>query len=164
MKKKKKKQEPIFSILEEIRIEKKEKFFKQEIIPGEIKVPEETTAFFQPETIAVVSLEPPQAISSPTAVLLPAEQEALSPEVEKAEEITIPSISEPVPVVTPEPSAETLVSSVVSLPDGHEIISPGEKEIQGIVISCEPETPVVLPSPPEPIIPSTATPSMANIL
>jgi formylglycine-generating enzyme required for sulfatase activity len=162
LKKTKKKQEPIFSILEEIRVEKTENFFEQEIIPCEIKKPEETTAFFQPETITVLSPEPSQAISSVTAVSLPAEQEAISPESEKAEEITIPSISEPAPVVTPAPSAKTLLSPAVPLPDGQEIISREKKEVQKMAIFCEPEPAVALLPPPEPTISSTATTSLPN--
>jgi formylglycine-generating enzyme required for sulfatase activity len=162
LKKKKKKQEPIFSTLEEIRINKTEKIFEQEIIPCEMKDAEETTKFFQSETIVVAPLEPSQANSSLTADSLPSEQEEISPASEKAEEITIPSLLEPPPVVIPEPSAKTLLSPVVSLSDGHEIISPGGKEAQGIAISCEPEPAVALPSPPGPTILLTANTSLPD--
>ncbi|WAC07900.1 MAG: formylglycine-generating enzyme family protein [Thermodesulfobacteriota bacterium] len=82
MKKKKKKQEPIFSALEEIRIEKTEKnIFKQAIIPSEIKETKEVTAVLKPETIAVVLTNPSKEISSVTTVLLPTEKEVISPTI-----------------------------------------------------------------------------------
>jgi formylglycine-generating enzyme required for sulfatase activity len=146
LKKNKKKQEQIFSALEEIRIEKTGKIFFEPTIIPRIKEPEKTKALLH-ETISVLPSEPSQPISSLAAVALSAEQEMISPEREKKEPILIPTVSGPAPGSIPQPSTETFSSPGKHLSDGQEIVAPEKKKAHETTMgSSEPE-PAIISSP-----------------
>jgi len=79
LKKTKKKQEPIFSTLEEIRIDTTEKQSAQENISCVTKKPEEKTTFCAPEPLTVLPPEPSAETFLSPVVSLPDGQEIISP-------------------------------------------------------------------------------------
>lgn len=79
MKKKKKKQEPIFSTLEEIKIATTEKKNDQQTNAFEIKAPEGKTTFCAPEPASVLPPEPSAETFLSPVVSLPDGQEIISP-------------------------------------------------------------------------------------
>jgi hypothetical protein len=89
LKKKKKKQEPIFSNLEEIKIATTEKKNDQQTNALEIKAAEGKTTVRAPKPVSVLSSEPlAEALLSPV-VFLPDEQEIISPEKKEDQGIAI---------------------------------------------------------------------------
>jgi len=79
LKKKKKKQEPIFSTLEEIKIATTEKKNDQQTNAFEIKAPEGKTTFCAPEPASVLPPEPSAETFLSPVVSLPDGQEIISP-------------------------------------------------------------------------------------
>jgi formylglycine-generating enzyme required for sulfatase activity len=78
LKKTKKKQEPIFSTLEEIKITTTEKKSDQQTNAFEIKAPEEKTTFCAPEPVSVLPPEPSAETFLSPVVSLPDGQEIIS--------------------------------------------------------------------------------------
>jgi len=126
LKKKKKKQEPIFSNLEEIKIATTEKKNDQQTNALEIKAAEEKTTFRAPEPVSVVPPEPlAEALLSPV-VFLPDGQEIISSEKKEAGVIAISCEPEPAGTLPPDSSATILLTTATSLPDfSFGLISPG---------------------------------------
>ena len=126
MKKKKKKQEPIFSNLEEIKIAITEKKNDQQTNALEIKTAEEKTTFRAPEPVSVLPSEPfAEALLSPV-VSLPDGQAIISPEKKEARGIAISCEPKPAGTLPPDFSVTILSTATTSLPDfSFVFISPG---------------------------------------
>lgn len=126
MKKKKKKQEPIFSNLEEIKIATTEKKNDQQTNALEIKAAEGKTTFRSPELVSVLPSEPlTEALLSPV-VSLHDGQEIISSEKKEAQEIEISCEPKPAETLTPPPEPTILSTTTTSLPDfSFVFISPG---------------------------------------
>jgi formylglycine-generating enzyme required for sulfatase activity len=117
LKKKKKKQEPIFSHLEEVKIVATEKKNDQSTNAFEIKVLEEKTTFCTPESVSVLLPEPSVETLLSPVVSLPDMKEIISPEKKEAQGIAISYKLEPAVVLSPDPQPTISLTTTTSLPD-----------------------------------------------
>jgi formylglycine-generating enzyme required for sulfatase activity len=112
LKKTKKKQEPIFSTLDEIKIATTEKKNDRQTNAFGIKAPEEKTTFFTPDPVSVLSPEPSAETLSSPVVSLPDGQEIILPDKKEAQGIAMSC--EPAPAGALPPPPEPIISSIAT--------------------------------------------------
>jgi len=126
LKKTKKKQEPIFSTLEEIKIAITEKKNDQQTNAFEIKAPEGKTTFCAPEPVSVLPPESSAETFLSPVVSLPDGQEIISPEKKEAQVIASSCEPEPAGTLLPDSSTTISLTTTTSLPAfSFAFISPG---------------------------------------
>jgi len=127
LKKKKKKQEPIFSTLEEIKIATTEKKNDQQTNAFEIKAPEGKTTFCAPEPASVLPPEPSAETFLSPVVSSPDKPEIIAPEKKEAQGIVAISCeSEPAVALSHPPEPTISLTTTSALPDfSFVLISPG---------------------------------------